>query len=287
MGKNREDYIKYRGWVILPKKYRDRLWYYTEKWIELIFNSLDQLSPPDNLLLLYELNWRLEKTLTPLIFQKWIDKMTAVVNTFNPYPNLINLKAATITANQEKYQQKSWQWEYIRQAWVELAFVLLRAGRDNHDNGSFAIWLNRLENIVNQNPEWQSRWYYEQCLFHLYRLEDDCIFSIVEKWESTTIPDFWQIRRASILAQVNQLKEAQKIAQQTLNKIRSCIQPDGIDYYLLSQEGWSMLFLYNIEKQLEWDRGKLDDQSKDIYSNRWEKLARYYCDPNIEITTLK
>ncbi len=283
--KNRQEYIKYKGWVVLPQKYRDRLWHYTEEWIELIFNSLDELPPPKNLLLLYELNWRLEKTLTPLRFNEWIEKITVVVEQFNPYLNLIDLKEAKITPNKEEYQQKGWEWEDIQQAWVELAFALLRAARDVHDNVSFDLWLNRLENIVNQNSEWQSRWYYEQCLFHLYRLEHELVFSIAEEWELTTIPDFWQIKRASILAQIGNLKEAYRIAEQTLNKIRSGIQPYATDYFLLSQEGWAMMFLQEIETQIKFNQNKFEDSN--TYSDRWEELEKYRCNPKTEIAVLE
>ena len=82
---NRQEYEKFRGWIILPKKNRDRLWQYTENFIQAVFYSLDNLSSPNNLFLLYELNWRLDKTLTPLVFDDWIAKINTVVNTFNPH----------------------------------------------------------------------------------------------------------------------------------------------------------------------------------------------------------
>ncbi|HEY9772158.1 MAG TPA: SIR2 family protein [Coleofasciculaceae cyanobacterium] len=283
----RQEYIKYKGWVILPRKYRNRLWNSTNEWTSLIFDFLAQLSPPNNLLLLFELNWRLEKTLTPLIFNEWIKKIVSVVEQFNPYPNLLDLNKAHITPNKKEYQQQGWQWENIQQAWVELAFALLRAGRDNHEQELFDLWLSRLENIVGQNSEWQSRWYYEQCLFYIYRLDQDLVLSIVEAWESTTIPDFWQIKRASIVAQTGNLHEAQRIAKETLNKIRSCIQPDIVNYYLLSQEGWAMRLLKEIEEQIKWDKRKFDDNSNEIFLERWEQLEKYHCNPNSELEILE
>lgn len=283
----RQEYIKYKGWIILPRKYRNDLWNSTKEWISLIFDYLAQLSPPNNLLLLFELNWRLEKTLTPLIFNEWIEKIVSVVEQFNPYPNLIDLNQANITFNKKEYQQQDWQWENIQQAWVELAFALLRAGRDNHEQELFDLWLSRLENIVVQNSEWHSRWYYEQCLFYTYRLEQDRVLSIVETWESVTVPDFWQIRRASIVAQIGNLQEAQRIAQEALNKIRSCIQPDVVDYYLLSQEGWAMRLLKEIQEQIKWDQRKFSDDSDEAFFERWEQLEKYHCNPNRELEILE
>ncbi len=110
---NRQEYEKFRGWIILPKKNRDSLWQYTEEFIQPVFDSLDNLSSPNNLFLLYELNWRLDKTLTPLVFDDWIAKINTVVNTFNPYPQLIDLEAS-ITPDKEEYQQQDWKWEDIQ-----------------------------------------------------------------------------------------------------------------------------------------------------------------------------
>lgn len=295
---NREDFEKYKGWVILPKKYRDRLWNLTKDWISIIFNDYCKLSAPNTLLLLYELNWRLEKTLTPLAFYQWINVITSVVNEFNPYPQLIPVEKSTtksgeniITPDKKEYQGKEWKWEEITRAWVELAFALLRSARDEQNKDSFVLWKNKLKNIVSQNLQWQSRWYYEQCLFHLSRLENDLVFQIVEQWElsESNIPDFWKIRRASVLAQLGELKEAKRITQLTLNHLRSLVEPYEINYHLLSQEGWAMLADSNIQAQFNLSKTSLDNvfEQENKNRNRWEYLNQYHCDPNDEFERLK
>lgn len=283
----RKDYIKFKGWVVLPKKYRDLLWRSTERLILYIFESLIKLSLPNRLLLLFELNWRLEKTLTPLLFQDWVEKIREVVEQINPYPNLIDFKEAKITPEEEEYQQEDWQWDNIQEAWIGLAFALLRAAREEQDRKTFDLWIFRLKNIVVHNPESHSRWYYEQCLFHLCRCEHDVALSIVEKWEEeVSISDFWQIKRASVLAQAFQLEKSQRIAKETLKKIRHCIRPDVVDYYLLSQEGWAMLLLTEIEAQIKRKKGKFVDFNETL-SDRWEHLERYNCNPKTELKKLE
>ncbi len=145
--------------------------------------------------------------------------------------------------------------------------------------------MNFYEKIVQHNSEWHSRWFYERCLFHLYRLENDLLFSILEEWELISIPDFWQIKRASIIAQLGNLKEAYIIAEQALNKIRSGIQPYVINYYLLSQEGWGMMFMQEIEMQIKLNQNKFENSN--TYSNRWEELEKYRCNPKTEIEVLE
>ncbi|GAH65425.1 unnamed protein product, partial [marine sediment metagenome] len=88
---------------------------------------------------------------------------------------------------------------------------------------------------------------------------------------------------ASILAELGELKEAERIAEGALTEIRNRIQPYSPDYALLSQEGWTMILLraikqnkFGVEKNIELE-----------YRNRWEKLRIYRCDPWMEIDLLK
>ncbi|BAQ63912.1 hypothetical protein [Geminocystis sp. NIES-3709] len=306
--KNREDYEKYNGWVILPKKYRDRLWNYTKEWIGLIFEQFNDLDAPSNLYLIYELNWRLEKILIPLtplilvVNSSIEEKLTSIVEKFNPYPELINFDNSTqnqekdnknnqeiITPDNEKYQGKDWDWNKITNAWVDLAFGLLKNAREIQNKDDFELWRNRLKQIVSMDSVWHSRWIYEQCLYHLSRLEYDLVANLVEEWESNLnlIPDFWEVKRASILAQIGELKEAKKITEKILTKIRFSIQPYEINYSLLSQEGWTMLLNLEIKQQILFSQGKWEDIFEpDENRDRWETLNQYYCNPHIEIETL-
>ena len=55
-----------------------------------MFASLDKLDAPDDLSLLCELNWRLEKTLNPL----WVEQVqnaSAIVEKYNPFPHILEL----------------------------------------------------------------------------------------------------------------------------------------------------------------------------------------------------
>ena len=75
---------EYPGWIIAPKMNRDKVLDYTENWIDTIFSSIEMLSDPEKLLLLFELNWRLEKTLTPL-FCDWAEKIKSNSGKVQPF----------------------------------------------------------------------------------------------------------------------------------------------------------------------------------------------------------
>src|SRR4051794_5760518 len=71
--------LRYPGWVIAPDTSRESLWTHTEHWIEPAFHSAANLLPIESLLMLYELNWRLETALTPL-FLHHVEAVTKALN---------------------------------------------------------------------------------------------------------------------------------------------------------------------------------------------------------------
>ncbi|MBC9784992.1 SIR2 family protein [Heliobacterium chlorum] len=276
----RQNRLEYPGWEVAPKEVRERLWKYTEKWIEPIINNIDKLVTPEDLLLLYELTWRLEKSLVPL-FSDWCEKITEVIDEYNPFPNLISSENASIRPDNNIY--KDLNWTDICSNWVELVFALVREARKDLDNTRFRKLMELIKQVVKQNTEWQLRWFYEECLFAIYSLDQNKLIETLELWNSTPELPFWEVKRAAILAEINEFKDAEKVTQAALNTIRTRIQPYTVDYSLLSQEGWAMLLLKSIKD------GKTASQDKYFvnYGDRWDKLGAYKCNPTIEIRELE
>lgn len=267
----------YPGWVVCPRKNRTILWIYTEYWIEPVLNAIENLSSPEDLFLLSELNWRLETSLIPL-FLYWINRIETVTKKYNPFPKLIEIEGATVRPDIKEYQ--NFDWLEIRKKWVNLAFAVVREAREDQEEERFSFWVNLLKPIVKQDLQWQSRWFYEQCLFHLFRFNQEQVFSLISEWQVGSNLEFWEVKRASILAELGDLKEAKKIAKSALAGIRSRLQPYSTDYSLLSQEGWTMFLLEMIQKNEFYSTR--EEQNRD----RWEKLGLYRCNPWTEIENL-
>jgi hypothetical protein len=267
----------YPGWVVCPKNNRAILWLYTEQWIEPVLNAIEKLSSPENLLLLYELNWRLETSLMPL-FINWVNKIEPVIKQYNPFPKLIVIEGATVSPHIKKYQKPSWV--EIRNKWINLAFAVMREAREDQDEERFYSWINLLKPIVKQDIQWQARFFHEQCLFHLFRFDQEQVFLLIGEWQVEPNLEFWEVKRASILAELGDLKEAKKIAESALSGIRSRLQPYSTDYSLLSQEGWIMFLLEMIQRR------ELDSLGREQNRDRWEKLELYRCNPKTEIENL-
>lgn len=267
----------YPGWVVCPRKNRTILWFYTEQWIEPVLNAIEQLPSPENLFLLYELNWRLETSSMPL-FLDWANKIEPVIKQYNPFPKLIKIEGAIVKPNIKEPQDIDWV--KLRKKWINLAFAVMREAREDQDEERFYFWVNLLKPIVKQDMQWQARLFYEQCLFHLLRFNQEQVFALIGEWQVEPNLDFWEVKRASILAELGDLKEAKKIAESALAGIRARLQPYSTDYSLLSQEGWTMFLLEMIQ------RNEFDSVGQEQNYDRWEKLGLYRCNPRIETENL-
>lgn len=273
--------LEYPGWLVAPKESRDSMWAFTKDWIEPILGSLGKLSPPENMFLLFELNWRLEVSLTPL-FLNWVEKMTQVVEQLNPLPLILNMPNATITPSNEPYNQCDWS--RITECWVQLAFALAREARDDQDEKRFRLWMGRLAKLVSQRDEWKARWHFENCMFSLQRIDEKTVRHNLTEWLSIPELPFWEAKRAAILAELGDCEDAEKIAESSLATVRSRLEPYSPDYALMSQEGWIMFLLLAIREGRSLPR---DMAFRAKFLARWERLRAYRCHPWEEIETLQ
>jgi hypothetical protein len=258
----------YPGWVVCPLKNRSVLWDLTKYWIQRITSSLDTLSNPHNLLLLRELNWRLEKALVPIPGIE--GNIERVLRLFNPFPKLLNLPGTQETPENKRYEETDWK--EVSEAWLDLAFAIIRKAREQFAEAAFREWMNQMEGIVHRKLEWQPRYWYEWCLFHLSRLDLSMVNEVLNKWPAHLDPPFWKVRRASIMAETGERVEAARVMKDALKTIKGSVYSDQDDYSILSQEGWAML----LDSRL---RGGATDYER----GRWAELSPLRCDPRTDI----
>jgi hypothetical protein len=274
--------LEYPGWIIAPKESRSRLFTYTEHWIDPILNSIDSLSTVEQFYLLYEINWRLDITLTPLtLFPNLIQKIIEVLEQINPFPKRIKTTKEQLSPDkpQQKHNDKL-NWLTIRDYWIDLSFSLIRTARENMDSALFQQWMTKLEEVVENRLDWNARWYYEKCLFYLFGCDQKQLEATLNEWPKTEEIPYWEMKRASLLAELGKLNEAEKIAEAALSKVRSRLKPGQTDYTLLSQEGWGMVLLRAIKiNQKGVDTGE--------YFERWASLSSYRCNPLKELEILE
>lgn len=272
--------LEYPGWVVAPEENRQSLWRYTERHIPQVMLAIDRLSPPDDLFLVYEMNWRLERALVPLCLD-WAKKVEQILHRFNPYPHVVEIGSATVKPTEAEHSRLDWS--RISECWIELAFALARGARVSQDEQRFRLFMDRLEDVARQRDGWRARWFYEECLFHLSRLDQDSVRSTLEDWPENSRLPFWEVKRASIIAELGDVEAATRITRQALSEIRSRLQPYLLDHALLSQEGWTMSLLEALQQNdLSGDRSYAAE-----YRGRREQLQSYGGDPMTQIDKLK
>ncbi|WP_301663112.1 SIR2 family NAD-dependent protein deacylase [Methanoculleus frigidifontis] len=276
----REQRLHYPGWVVTPGENRAVIWNYTHYWINPVANSVRALHFPDNLYLLFELIWRLEKSLVPL-FSNVADVLRELLVSINPYPQIIHLDSAEYRPDDEN--ARDFNWKQIGESWVYLAFAMARQTREFFDESEHRQWMDRLEKVGDLKKEWKIRYCYEDSLYNLFKFDHDQVFKILETWpEDYDIPHF-AVKRAAILAELGELTEAERTLRATLTRIRSHLQSNIEDYALLSQEGWTMNLLSMVDYSNSWTSG---DTLREEYHNRWDRLGHYRCNPQPEIERL-
>lgn len=256
----------YPGWLITPHENRDKIWRHTQHWIGHVFHQSGALDPKQRLAIYYEINWRLERALCPL-FLDWV--------------KIIEEALASTVPDQIKDSSDQM---YLEEVWINLAFAVTREAREDFDAARHDRWMERLQPLISSRPEWQARWHYEHCLHALWRLDQRETRKRVEAWRPSSDLMVWQARRAAILAEIGDLAEAERIASDTLRRVRDGLRGRQQQIELLSLEGWLMRLLgavkqgfLNMRSDDEWAR----------FQDRWLQLAPSRCDPWEETGTLE
>jgi SIR2-like domain len=267
----------YPGWVVVSREKRNILWHYTKYWIAPILNSVDNLDPVLALLVLNELNWRLEITLTPLI-EDWGQAISKFLLRFAAIPQ--DELAERTKDMAERTKDKNLSLNAINDCWVSLAFAVMREARQALDETRFQEWQIRLSSMISPNLVWKAKLFYEQCLWHLFRVEIEHLKQLLGQWPGINGESFWEAKRAFLYAEIGELQKAKQSAENALTNIRDGLQKTPSDYRLLSQESFAILLLERIEQNdLFQVSGKYDE--------RWRYLASYACDSKSDLAQLR
>lgn len=257
----------YPGWIVPPRKCRKTIWSTMEHWVNPVVFAINQeLTGNDRILVLWELNWFLERSLTPLVAE-WIEPITEALLDEVPFQQLVG--ASNLT-KESRYSPAIDQHH-----WADLAFSVLKHFRRAGNDTMYSLWSNLLKNLAQLRTEWDICWTYEQCLYHMYRFEYDQVLKRLKNWPVTPESSYWNIRKAGLLAELGELDTAQELTERTLKCIRSLQQPYDVDHALLSQEGWAMFLSKAIrDADLTGDRDFYPE-----YRDRWDSLNAFQCNP--------
>ena len=279
----RQQRSEYPGWVVMPRDRRQILWLYTENWLahisEMTAADRTRLETPLDLDLAFELAWRLDRCLFPLIGElpSFLEDMA------NKYSD----KTLQLPENSHWTRPSS-----VFGAVVNIRLWLLRHYREQGLNDKWQKIRKTIQSdLENLLPEHKARFHLEEIFHALFCFDPDKAKRLLDNWQSNDSLSFWEARRAALMAELGEVAAARSILEKSLSSIRRQLNLNPVveDYTLVSQESIIMLLFSAVGRSIapvtpEPSYREMSENRE--MSERWEDLVRYKCDPHREIEFL-
>lgn len=277
----RDQRHSYPGWVVVPDDRRITLWRFTREWIRKLPTSASFPCSLD-LEFAFELIWRMEKCLCP-VFDNQIEFLELTLSRYLPLvgadePINPSSSCPEVATGQTLLRSE------IRDMCHHLLLALLRYYREEGLQEKWSDTCTRIEGLVpTMSPEYRARFHYERALAALFAPDPQDVKKKIEEWPVDDSLPFWEAKRAGLLAEIGQLRDAARILESSLAAIRtrSNVRPTTTDYSLASQESIVMLLLRSVQLASVYPAGalsKYEETAKD-FTERWHTLRQFGCDP--------
>jgi hypothetical protein len=284
----RDEREKYPGWCITPVSRRKSMWSHTNYWVGAL--RLGEALPDFlDLDFFYELNWRLERCLCPL-FDDTAATMRDCLGRYWPFTdhNLLS-QSTNLQENANKIEQGH---DTLRDRWCTLALSLLRYYREEGLSEGWTLFASILKDHEDfLSAEQRASFAYERCLYNLFEVNLKGLDHEFESWPDNSSLPFWEAKRAGLLAERGRIDEAVKLLDRSIVDIRAKqnLRPISSDFTLVSQEAYVMVLRrYVGEASSYYQHAYQEERSITTeYSDRWNELKQYLCDPWEELSTFE
>jgi len=265
----KEERERYPDWLIAPEKARNYIWSNTDHTlIQLLVDQKEKSTFTDYVNILYEFTWRLETGLLSLsiprfrplapVIKEIIDDFISNKNDNKKFDDSLSISEKDFDALEDKL--------------IHLCFVLVNYYRESIASDKIHKILSNFETIIFKNPEFIAEYYYQLCLLEISRFNYPKVRDLLKEWPLNYDIPYWEVRRASILIELKDYDQVEKILQSSLNDIRTR-NIQGKDLELLSQESWILRILAGV-------KGRTDYSNLNNYVEREEITRKTSCDAN-------
>lgn len=266
----------YPGWLTIPISQRRYMGRNTNVWEPMILKGLHKYDAQQQLEILYELIWRRETLLDPIL--------TDLESAAEKVLQRIDCKGRTI----DEEPKGDIEWITVRANYRNVALALVTTARFRFDYSTFEERLNQVEEFRNDASDVSQRLDHERCLWAMYSLDYRSLSELLGDWSTENCDPIWMIRKAVLLYETNQIDDAQKLTTRALSAIRR-IPDDSRSVSRASREGWSLMLAAELEAISYWvrfSRGKdthLFDSNSYKFNQTWRELAPLKCDAKSEL----
>ncbi|PNU19875.1 SIR2 family protein [Geothermobacter hydrogeniphilus] len=277
----KEQRLSYPGWIIVPEDRRSSLWTFTQSWISFA-SSKDSFSKLIDLEFAFELNWRMEKCLCPILNQQ-IEFFEAVLGRYLPLGVMATSDKSLPLATKE-ISGRGLDRKEIRRMCICLLLSMMRFYREE---GLLEKWKEadgKIESLREHlSSEQKASLYYERALYALFGLDMPELKNRLREWQVNESLPFMEAKKGALLAEIGQVNEAEQLLEQSLKNIRAKLnlKPITTDYSLVSQEAIVMLLLQYVQTSVAAGNGKWSEtqEIRKAFSERWNVLKQYKCEP--------
>jgi len=268
----------YPGWLIMPHGNRDKLWVFTDAWVNYLPNTEKSHAGLD-ILYAFELIWRLERCLLP-VFSNIAEFCEKLLERYWPFHTGNSPANCLLRAGEEMHQNLPWN--DIRQAWLAIAVAMLRFYREEGHLEKWKEAENRLKSLSDHLSAEQKEFLnYEGYLFGLFTLDLPNAKQRLENWRPNESQPYWMAKRAAALAEVGLINDMDDLIRLSLVETRKKSKNDTSSprYLTVSNEAYQMVLLRYVRDASNWiiDKDATHEEEqliKEYFTNEWEKRDR-------------
>lgn len=265
----------YPGWLIAPEYVREHLWQQIRNWASDIQRLLPHLNVPERIFVLYECMWRSECALLPLfndVAAFGLDAIRAV--------DLARMDVPEHDLPEGKTRDE------LAKACILILENVARTARHDGEEEIFQEAIAGLALCAISYPEADNIRTYELILQGLGRGKTQGALQLVSAWRLGADDPVWALRKAGIISELGDQKQACELLEKALVQIRKTRHRDTDDIPSLSRESWALYF--GLAFTHDWLEA-LPRLSEDLPRPRlrWRELAIVECDAMGEYQLIK
>jgi hypothetical protein len=267
---------EYPGWIIMPYTRRESL--RAKISIYRFIYNIKKIEQPNDIILFYEFNWRMEKIFSPLQ-SDWAEAYQCVIDSYNPFPDKLDIPESA-----DPIKNANFDWKALEGYWIELQLSLLSFYRQEGRDSEWNMLAERIGKIKDKcSMEQNAKYHYERCLKRLFALDILETKKEIDIWAGNPSLPYWEAKKAGLLAEISYMDEAQSILEISLKDVRSklYLRPVRGDYSAVSQEAYILQLLDYVQSSIRQSAHDYSENERrhEEYRRRWKQITEYECDP--------
>ena len=203
----------YPGWLVTPERKRSELWEMTRPWLGPLMTFAKGWAASDRLIVFREINWRLEAIMAPLSADLIEPLQSTIDEVFDSLA-----QGQSLSASAEIPGDIFASGTEVADAWLEIAFGLLRDARESYDEARWNALKGRIDKVIHHHQRYIDRSQYEAVLQAIWNVDRASAKAILSKWQPSGRVPLAMMWKAGLLAELEDPGEARTLLRSALSR---------------------------------------------------------------------